>query len=425
MSQLKHLYDLFLSSKGVCIDTRKLKPGQLYIAIKGDNFDGNKFALDALQKGALACIVSDKSIVNEQCYVVEYTLETLQQLANHHRRQFDIPVIGITGSNGKTTTKELIYSVLSKEKIVNATVGNLNNHLGVPLTILSWSANTEIAIVEMGANHVGEIADLCKIAEPTLGLITNIGKAHLEGFGGLEGVKKGKSELFAWLAKSNGKVFYNIDDDLLSTTVSQFQLASIHSYGKSERANTQAEKLGQTFLELLYDKEVIKTQLVGDYNFYNAVAAMAIGEEFNISTPNIKNALENYNPTNNRSQVVEIGNNKFILDAYNANPTSMKMAIENLQNQEAENKALILGDMLELGDYSKKEHQAILDMLQVFNADNIVLVGPEFEQVKSNDFTFVKSNVEAKEWLTDKAFNNTTVLVKGSRGIALEKVLER
>ena len=416
--RIAELYKIYQEHPIICTDTRKISKGCLFFALKGENFDANTFAEQAIKEGAAYAIIDNAKLkLSDQFILVDDVLEILQQLANYHRKQFTIPFIGITGSNGKTTTKELINAVLSKKYKTVATQGNLNNHIGVPLTILSIPTNCEIAIIEMGANHIGEIEQLCKIAEPTFGLITNIGTAHIEGFGSKEGVIKAKSELYTYIKKINGTVFINGDDELLGSLAQE--ISSI-KYFKDNISYIQSNP----FLSFTWKELKIETQLYGEYNIPNILAAITIGEYFNVEKTAIKTALENYVSTNNRSQVVKLANHTLYLDAYNANPTSMNAAIDSFSKLNAPNKLLILGDMLELGHVSQDEHQKIVDKIHNLNL-KALLVGNEFQQIKNTpNLTSVKNTNEAILWLANQLDFFKSILIKGSRGIRLEKVSE-
>ena len=425
--QIKDLYQIFLDSQGVSTDTRTLRKSQLFFALKGANFNGNKYAKQALEAGAKIALIDEAEFKeNEQYILVNDVLETLQKLANWHRKQLKIPVIGITGSNGKTTTKELIHTVLSKKFRCYATEGNLNNHIGVPLTLLRLKKDTEIAIVEMGANHVGEIEQLSKIAEPDYGMITNIGKAHLEGFGSLEGVKKAKGELYDFIRESGGKLFVNGDLDYL---VKMSENMDIVTYGKNSKwqiSGTIAEHFPFIKIKVNNPEIEINSHLTGEYNFYNIMAAVCIGHYFEIDNNLIKEAIENYIPANNRSQVIKKGTNTIFLDAYNANPTSMRVAIENFSKvPDTSQRIVILGDMKELGKYSSEEHQKILELLESAGFTLCVLVGKEFKNT-ANGFEgiFFENVSELSEWLNKQKFSNSYILIKGSREMQLEKLLD-
>ena len=426
------LYDKFLTcNQNITTDTRKITKGCIYFALKGDKFDGNIFAEEALEQGATYVVVDNPSVVKNDKYIlVDDVLSTLQQLANHHRKQLKIPVIGITGSNCKTTTKELIHAVLSKKYNTQYTQGNLNNHIGVPLTLLTITPKHEIAVVEMGANHQLEIDMLCRIAEPNFGIITNIGKAHLEGFGGIEGVKKGKSELYKYLKEVNGTVFLHGDDNVLAdlskennkVTYGTNKLYDI--VGKCNKTSLFVELAWRTRYKATEVKgaDFIKTNLVGIYNYNNALCAACVGNYFKVEEALINDALQNYAPTNNRSQLQKTENNSLILDYYNANPTSMQAAIENFYNMAADAKMLVLGDMLELGEESITEHQAIINLLHEKKFDNYLLVGPIFSSLQKEK-SFINSK-QAQEFLQVNPAKNKTILIKGSRGIALEEVVK-
>jgi len=417
-------------------DSRKITSGCIYLALKGPRFNGNTFAAEALEKGA-ECVILDEAsyLIDERCLLVSDGLKFLQELARHHRRQFSIPVIAITGSNGKTTTKELLAAVMKTTYEIHYTQGNFNNHIGVPLTLLKMSKETEVAIIEMGANHQGEIAALCEIAEPTHGIITNIGKAHLEGFGGLEGVKKGKSELFTYLANNNGVAFINRNEKYLEELAEQVKHKIF--YVESEKPHQDVKeieiKLNETqpFLvaEFLAKEEKMTTvfsALVGRYNFGNLMTAIALGKYFKVPNEAIKIALQGYVPKNNRSELRKIGTNTFILDAYNANPTSTIAALENFKKIETNNKIIILGDMLELGRYSKEAHREIIDRLKEIETKSIYLVGPNYQKaLLPSDEVYAYPDVSTmKDQVAPNTWKDSLILLKGSRGIGLEKLLE-
>lgn len=431
---INQLYNHFLEHPFICTDTRDIKPNAIFFALKGENFNANQFAAKALEAGCSYAVIDEAEYKKDSRYLaVDDVLSTLQQLANYHRKQFDIPIIAITGSNGKTTSKELINAVLSTQYKVLATTGNLNNHIGVPLTLLNINKEHEIAIIEMGANHIGEIAMLCNIAEPSYGIITNIGKAHLEGFGGADGVIKAKNELYQYLKSKKAKVFVNTDNALLNNLSSTIDKIT---FGTTEDVDYKGEfvesnpfvklKLKPKADTLSSDKsKIISTQLIGKYNFENLLAAACIGNYFKISEENIKAGLENYIPTNNRSQVIQTKNNLLLLDAYNANPSSMNAAIENFSQMQQQNKVAILGDMLELGNESEKEHNAVLDLLIEKNILNVLLVGTHFmkaaKEKKIPSFPFVE---DALIYIKHHPIKKATILIKGSRGIKLEKITE-
>lgn len=423
MAGTKELYEHFLQTGKICIDSRNVEAGCIFFALKGEHFDGNKFAHDALRKGAALAVVDDKTLKEQAgLFRVENVLSSLQDLARHHRNTLKIPIIGLTGSNGKTTTKELLREVLKKKYTVHATPGNLNNHIGVPISLLGIRKETEIAVIEMGANHVGEIADLCSIARPTYGLITNIGKAHLEGFGNYEGVIRAKTELYDFIQANGGEVFVNADDKLL---MGLSEKLTRYTYGKTALAGTRGSILASVpFLDIHFNGNDIKTRLYGDYNFWNIMASICIGSYFGVNTTAIKEAISSYKPNNNRSQVIIKGSNAIYLDAYNANPTSMEAAIEQFMKQKASKKVLILGDMLELGEFSAEEHSKLLSSLQTLDAQ-IILVGPEFsEAAKGKQDMYFINTEKASAWLAKNPIRDAHILVKGSRGIALEKLLD-
>lgn len=482
MNNIEKLYSLFLEChQQVCTDTRKIKEHSIFFALKGNNFDGNKFALEALQKGCAYAVVDNPEIASKdnRCVLVDDVLKTLQNLALHHRRQFNIPVIAITGSNGKTTTKELISGVLSKKYNVLSTPGNFNNHIGLPLTLLQLKKDNELAVIEMGANHPDEIRELCEIAEPNYGIITSIGKEHLEGFGDIEQVKKTNGELYEYLLNHNGKIFLHLDNSDLMDILSKFNMG----YTEIERNNNfilytdlskyflldQEKKIiiGQ-YIENYHDifvrfkwtsyqfkntdkPLIVKTRLLAKHNFINALSAVCIGHYFGVEESKINEAIENYIPDKNRMQWIENTNqyNKIILDAYNANPTSMLAALEffkekNIYNYTAithdnqkipvltneSNKVIILGDMFELGEHSQKEHIAIIQHLkQHFMQAQIFLAGKEFYTASKKETLPINARVflttdELKEYMCKNKITNKFILIKASRGMQFEKLLE-
>lgn len=417
------LLQLFLSSRSICTDSRKVKSGDLFFALKGANFDGNEFVLNALEKGALAAVADDPTqFANapKGVILVDNALQALQQLARKYRDTLQIPVVALTGSNGKTTTKELVATVLAQKYKVHFTQGNLNNEIGVPLTLLSTPPDSEILIVEMGANHQGEIDALCRIANPEYGLITNIGLAHLEGFGGPEGVKKGKSEMYRYLHSQGGIIFLNISDSTLVDLVPE--KSRVLTYAGNDYTIVE----NTTFLTLADDRnKIINTQLTGDYNKSNVVAAIFMGSYFGVAEAQVYEALENYIPTNNRSQQIDFKGCHLIKDAYNANPSSMTSALHSLIHTVKSPKVVILGDMLELGDFSQEEHQKVLDLVCSQPDIEAVMIGPRFGAFKDTyTAKFYNSVQEAYPNINWKAWQGKTVLLKGSRGIALEKLLE-
>ncbi|PCE64586.1 UDP-N-acetylmuramoyl-tripeptide--D-alanyl-D-alanine ligase [Sediminicola luteus] len=420
--EISKLYDYFLAQPEVCTDTRKITKGCIFFALKGPNFNGNRFAQQALEKGAALAVVDEVEFAQPpNTFLVEDSLKALQQLAQHHRKQFNIPVIGLTGSNGKTTTKELIASVLSKKFETLATLGNLNNHIGVPLTLLRITTKTEIAIIEMGANHIGEIEFLSNLAQPTHGYITNFGKAHIEGFGSEEGVVIGKSELYQYLIKNQGCIFYNGQDkkqaDLLESYSNKL------NYGSTADFNcTILNIAAEPFVNLDYDNHNIQTQLIGRYNANNCAAALLIGSYFKVSTESMVNALEGYCPTNNRSQIVEKNGHKIILDAYNANPSSMEAALENFDKLIAKNKVVFLGDMFELGAIAEAEHKRIAEMAFSKKINQVYLIGMNFSAAVNSKKAFSDFNA-ISAYLESNSLPSSTILIKGSRGMALERLV--
>ncbi len=424
--QIEQLYKIYRQHPSVQTDTRKLKTGDIFFALKGGNFNGNAFAEQAIQAGAVCAVIDEAAYeIPGKTFLVDDVLTALQQLAKHHREQFSIPFIAITGSNGKTTTKELVHAVLSSSYKTYTTEGNLNNHIGIPLTILKIKPDAELAVIEMGANHQKEIESYCVYTQPTHGIITNCGKAHLEGFGGIEGVRKGKGELYDFLKAHNGTAFVMWDYDYLHEMSKN--IPSIIKYGTSDADIEGLVIKSEPFLEVTITKGsgagTIQTQLVGDYNLPNVLAAVTAGNYFNIPGSTIKKAIENYVPSNSRSQMVEKGTNKIILDAYNANPSSMKLAIENFAKLPAANKVLMLGGMAELGGESVEEHKAITELIAQHNWKAVVLVGGDFLKFEHPFTTFTHAG-EARTWLINQHFENTHLLIKGSRSMQMEKVLD-
>lgn len=430
----EELYNLFIvCNQKITTDTRKLEKGAIFFALKGANFDANSFAQSAIDAGCAWAVVDNKNVSHvAKTLLVRDVLEALQDLAKYHRRQLKIPVIGITGSNGKTTNKELIHAVLSKKYKTYATKGNLNNHIGVPLTLLSIRQEHEMAIIEMGANHQGEIAMLSALSDPDYGLITNIGKAHLEGFGGVEGVKKGKTELYNYLRNKNGKIFMNGNDPVLMelsnglSTVSYGESNEFDVYGKLSSSTEFVEFKWSVKNQKLDDEPLIKTKMFGHYNFINLVCAACIGHYFGVEKNDINSALENYIPEMNRSQVVQTKTNTIILDAYNANPSSMNLAVENFAKQSLKKKVVILGDMFELGEYSFSEHQTVLNHLGKTNIEQVFLVGVQFYLLKDQfpNYQFFSSTEDLKKYVRSSGMVDSTILIKGSRGMQLEKIVD-
>jgi len=425
---LEQVYSLYTNGHSICTDSRMVTKGAIFFALKGDTFDGNKFAPDALASGAELVICDDPKFSSQSnTILVANVLEFLQNFASYHREKLNIPVIGLTGSNGKTTTKELINRVLASQYKTFATKGNLNNHIGVPLSILSIDNQVQIAIIEMGANHIGEIAELCSIAQPTHGLITNIGKAHLEGFGSFEGVKQAKSELYRYLSGQKGELFINSNNEILNGLASQCEFSHIHSYGSDNYIVSNSSTSGAYLcfdLEISGKKFKVNTQLVGQYNVENILAAICVGHRFGIEPTQAIKAIESYSPANNRSQIWQTDRNKVILDAYNANPTSMEQAIQNFNAMPSENpKVAILGDMLELGSYAAKEHQRIAQLaLEV--VDKVFFVGQNFKQSCRGGLWFA-SHQELSEYLKANPLKGKTILLKGSRGIKLDEIVKQ
>ncbi len=420
---------LFRQHSGISTDTRKLKKGNLFFALSGEKFNGNRFAAEALEKGAAAVIVDDPEFVqeNDSRYIlVENTLNALQELAKFHRQQFDIPLLAITGTNGKTTTKELCAAVLSSEKTICFTKGNFNNHIGVPLTLLSIREETSMVIVEMGANHPDEIAKLCEMAQPTHGLITNIGKAHLEGFGDFQGVIKAKKELYQFLKNNAGTVFVNKDNPLLMELSEG--ITGI-TYGNPP-ADVEGKLIKNGLLtEIIWYRETgntnIQTQLYGSYNFGNVMATIAVGKHFGISDSGITRALKSYQPDNNRSQLYQTQNNTLILDAYNANPESMALAIDDFAAHRFSNPVLILGDMFELGKSAEEEHNKIVERLKITDFQQVIFVGKDFyKTVPAHLYRKFVTTKEVAQYLKSHPIKDAHILIKGSRGMQLENIIQ-
>jgi UDP-N-acetylmuramoyl-tripeptide--D-alanyl-D-alanine ligase len=430
--ELQALYNIFKQYPTVSTDTRHILPDSLFFALKGANFNGNEFAEHALVSGARYVIIDEAQYKKDDRFIlVDDVLETLQALAHYHRQQFKIPFIGVTGTNGKTTTKELLNAVLSKTYKTYATKGNLNNHIGVPLTLLAIDQTIEIAIIEMGANHLGEIDFLCQIAAPTHGLISNVGKAHLEGFGSFEGVKKTKGELYDWLQDHQGTLFLQGDNSFLKEMAAQRHINEVVTYGFSESNAIighliKANPLLQIEWHLQQSEEVFQadTQLTGSYNTENFLAAIALGHYFDVPLGLINAAISEYTPTNNRSQITKTDRNTVICDYYNANATSMEAALANMGIIEAEQKVIILGDMFELGDESSFEHQKVVDLAKTIVGARLIFVGKAFYEHKDGDAEFFETTDDVKSSLSIHPISGATILLKASRGMAFEKLME-
>jgi UDP-N-acetylmuramoyl-tripeptide--D-alanyl-D-alanine ligase len=430
MIDIHNLYQYYLQHPTVCTDTRAIVPGSLFFALKGNHFDANRFAEQALQEGAAYAIIDNAQYrLNKQYILVEDVLTTLQELARYHREQLKIPVIGLTGSNGKTTTKELIHAVLSEKYNTYATHGNLNNHIGVPLTLLGIGSEVEIAVIEMGANHQHEIEMLCGIAQPAYGLITNIGLAHLDGFGGFEGVKKGKGELYAYIKENDGEAFVYRDNPILMEMSASAELNKIIYYGTEPENRVSGTLLkSDPFLALQWSENEVQhtttTNLTGSYNFENILAAICIGSHFGLSPEQINAGLANYVPKNNRSQLSKTANNTVICDFYNANPSSMAAALKNLASITAEKKVAIIGDMFELGPEAAEQHRLIAALVSVLTLDQAIYIGKYFHALKDEfEGHFFLTPAEALDYLQVNPIRGNLILLKGSRGMALEQLL--
>lgn len=423
MISIEELYNIYNSHPIISTDTRNITRNSLFFALKGDHFNGNDFAKKALENGASYAICDEITESDSRVIRVENVLKTLQELAIYHRNTLKIPIIGITGTNGKTTTKELLYTILKTKYSVLATLGNLNNHIGVPLTLLSITNQHEMAIIEMGANHIGEIADLCEISKPTHGIITNIGKAHLEGFGSIEGVIQTKRALYDYVINNHGKLIVDSDNELL---MSLSENTDRFLYGENSGNIIGKISINAPQISVLVEEKntQINTQLVGSYNLKNILAAIATGRLFNIDIKTIANALSSYQPQNNRSQLIKGKDNTIIMDAYNANPSSMNESLNNLQNISHNNKVLILGDMLELGTESIKEHQKIIDKIKKMELSQCILIGECFFKFpKTATINTFQNTSDAILFLEKNPILKALILVKGSRGLKLEKIL--
>ena len=423
MKTIEKIYQYYSQKYLVSTDSRMIEEGCVFVALKGERFDGNDFAYKVAEENIASCVIADRKDLphHERLFIVDDSLTTLQELARLHREKCNIPIIGITGTNGKTTTKELTAAVLSKKYNLIYTQGNFNNHLGLPLTVLRIKPDTEMAVVEMGANHPNEIAQLCTIANPDFGIITNIGKAHLEGFGSFEGVVKTKNELYDFIRNKNGKVFINRDNELLMELSNGIDS---HTYGKDNNADIKASIVSSNpYLIINWEGNEIKTNLVGDYNFENVMAAISVGCYFNIEKSLIIEALENYTPTNNRSQYIKSEKNEIVMDAYNANPVSMHHAIKNFRNISSENTLLILGDMRELGKDSEKEHQTIINLIKELKFENVMLVGEEFKKAAGTYFATFTNVEELLAFINDNDISGKKILIKGSNSINLKSIV--
>jgi len=424
--EISQLYSLYLQHPSVQTDTRKLKKGDIFFALKGPSFNGNAFAAKALEQGAAYAIIDDpRYVTDDRTILVQDGLQTLQQLAKHHRQQFKIPFLAITGSNGKTTTKELVTTVLRQKFRTYATEGNLNNHIGVPLTLLRIGQDAEMAVVEMGANHQKEIESYCRIALPDYGIITNCGKAHIEGFGSEEGVRKGKGELYDAIRQNAGTIFRNTDLTYLEEMASG--ISNQITYGSAN-----AQYMGRPLMENLYlnvailtsgFETLIKTQLVGEYNFPNVMVAVAVGLHFGILIDDVKKGIESYQPDNSRSQLLKVNDNTVVLDAYNANPTSMRAAINNFATTDAAKKILWMGGMKEMGPEEVREHQELVSFIDRYTWEDVLLVGKEFESV-SGKYTWFETSQDAADYVKKNKPSSATILIKGSRGSSMEKLLD-
>ncbi len=425
MSTIEKIYKLYKTAYTVTTDSRTITQGCVFVALKGEHFDGNDFALNVAEEGIAACVIADRKDLpqHERLFVVEDSLKALQELANYHRKQLDTPIIGITGTNGKTTTKELVSAVLAKKYNILFTQGNFNNQLGVPLTLLRIKPDTELAVIEMGASHPRDINELTGIGEPNYGMITNIGRAHLRDFGGYEGVIKTKNEMYQYIAAHKGLLFVNKDNELLMDLSKSINKVT---YGTSNDADIQGKLLSANpYLSVEWNGKKIDTQLVGDYNFENVMAAICIGTYFNVAANDIVEALSRYRPTNNRSQVIETARNRVVMDAYNANPTSMSHSIKNFRNICKSDNLLILGDMRELGNESGQEHKNILELLKELRFENVYLVGEEFQRVAENSKFSTFINVEElAQYLQQHPVSGRDILVKGSNSIHLNKIID-
>lgn len=425
MTTTEKIYELYKKAYTITTDSRNISKDCVFVALKGEHFDGNDFAVQVAEEGIAACVIADRKDLpgRDRLFVVDNSLKALQELANYNRRKLATPIIGITGTNGKTTTKELISAVLSKKYNIIFTQGNFNNQLGVPLTLLRIKPETELAVVEMGASHPGDIQELTDIGEPDYGIITNIGRAHLEGFGGYEGVIKTKNEMYQYIAAHNGLLFVNKGNNLLMSLASNINKVT---YGTENDVDVQGKMLSANpYLSVEWNGHKIDTQLVGDYNFENVMAAICVGTYFKVSANDIAEALSSYCPTNNRSQVIETAKNRVVMDAYNANPTSMSHAIKNFRNICKDDNLLILGDMRELGEESEQEHKNILQLLKELRFKKVYLVGPEFSKCSENsEFVSIQNVEELAQYLHQHPVSGKDILVKGSNSVHLNKIID-
>ena len=425
MNNIEKIYELYKKAYTVTTDSRTISKDCVFVALKGEHFDGNDFALKVAEEGIAAAVIADRKDLphHERLFVVDDSLKCLQELANYHRKQLKAPVIGITGTNGKTTTKELVSAVLAKKYNIVYTQGNYNNQLGVPLTLLRVTPQAELAVVEMGASHPGDIDELTNIGEPNYGLITNIGRAHLEGFGGFEGVIRTKNEMYQYIGAHNGLLFVNHDNELLMKLSKDIHRVT---YGSADEADVSGHIISANpYLSVEWNGKHIDTQLVGDYNFENVMAAICIGTYFKVEANDIAEALSSYCPTNNRSQVIETGRNRVVMDAYNANPTSMAHALKNFRNICKDDNLLILGDMRELGSESEQEHKTILKLLKELGFKAVYLVGPEFSKLSdSSKFSTFNNVEELAQYLGVHPIAGYDIFVKGSNSIHLNKIID-
>ena len=433
---IEKLYTVFKQHPIVCTDTRKIESGCLFFALKGPNFNANSFAQEALNKGAAYVVIDDIHYqLNEKCLLVEDVLTTLQELAKFHRQQLNIPVIAIVGSNGKTTTKELITSVLTQKFNVLSTPGNFNNHIGLPLTLLKLNSTHQIAVIEMGANHIGENAFLCEIACPDFGIVTNNGKDHLEGFGSMEGVAQSNSELYYYLLKHSGLAFVNANDEWLMRMATRLEKKVTYAANDDTSTSLSMTKIDcigiakslrpEIIFNIQHSTFNITSCLSGDYNFDNIMAAVCIGKHFELSEEQIKNGIEIYEPKNNRSQIVKKQHNTIYMDAYNSNPSSLEASLRNFAAMPFEGKVAIIGDMFELGKYAVEEHQNMINLCKELKLENVIFVGEEFmKQNKNSTYTFLKTNEEAIEFVKQLNMIGKNIFMKGSRGMKLESIAE-